>query len=80
MLLVAAGLEAYWSPSPHIPREIKMFVGGLLWLLVIGWLSLAGSERLERVTSGFRKSAIVAAEASASASERSRDTQTEPAA
>jgi len=41
MLGVAALIEAFWSPAP-IPRDIKYAVGTLLWLVVAGYLSLAG--------------------------------------
>lgn len=45
MLLVAALIEAYWSPSPYISRDVKMVAGGLMWVLVAGWLGLSGSDR-----------------------------------
>jgi len=41
MLVVAALIEAYWSPLP-IPAEIKYSVGGLLWLTVAVYLGLSG--------------------------------------
>ncbi len=41
MLMVAAMIEAFWSPAP-IPAQIKYTAGGLLWLLVILYLTLAG--------------------------------------
>ncbi len=41
MLMVAAMIEAFWSPAP-IPSEYKYAAGGLLWILVILYLSLAG--------------------------------------
>lgn len=41
MLVVAAGIEGFWSPS-EVPRQIKFAVGGMLWLLVIAWLMFAG--------------------------------------
>lgn len=41
MLVVAAMIEAFWSPAP-IPNEVKYAAGGLLWLLVILYLMLAG--------------------------------------
>lgn len=82
MLMVAALIEAYWSPSPHISRDVKMVVGGLLWLLVIGWLGFAGSARLERLTAVFREADVIAADAPGSASDasHSRSPNAEPAA
>jgi len=41
MLVIAAAIEAYWSPS-RIPVTIKYVVGTILWGVVIGYLSLAG--------------------------------------
>jgi uncharacterized membrane protein SpoIIM required for sporulation len=41
MLMVAAMIEAFWSPAP-IADEIKYTAGGMLWLLVILYLTLAG--------------------------------------
>jgi uncharacterized membrane protein SpoIIM required for sporulation len=43
MLLVAAGIEAWFSPLP-IPHPVKYFVGTLLWLAVIVWLTFGGRE------------------------------------
>ena len=82
MLMVAALIEAYWSPSPHVPRDIKMIVGGLLWLLVIGWLGLAGSGRLVGLSAVFHGSEVVAADSAnaASARDHSGDEKTEPTA
>lgn len=44
MLMVAALIEAFWSPSP-IPAIIKYCVGGCLWLLVAMYLGLSGVRR-----------------------------------
>lgn len=41
MLLIAAGLEGFWSPS-GAPPSIKFAVGGVLWFAVIGYLSFCG--------------------------------------
>jgi uncharacterized membrane protein SpoIIM required for sporulation len=41
MLVIAAGVEAFWSPR-LLPRALKLSVGGVLWALVVLWLSLAG--------------------------------------
>ncbi len=44
MLGVAALIEGYFSPMA-IPHVIKYVVGTALWVLVIGWLVLAGRGR-----------------------------------
>lgn len=41
MLLLAAGLEAFWSASPA-PAGVKYAVGGALWLLVVIYFARAG--------------------------------------
>jgi uncharacterized membrane protein SpoIIM required for sporulation len=41
MLLIAAGIEAFWSPSP-VPSNVKLSVAGALWLLVIAYFVFAG--------------------------------------
>ncbi|RPI84346.1 MAG: stage II sporulation protein M, partial [Planctomycetaceae bacterium] len=41
MLLVAALIEAFWSPT-DIPDAVKFVVGGLLWILVFVYLLTAG--------------------------------------
>lgn len=41
MLLLAAGLEAFWSASA-LPSQIKYLVGGALWLLVLAYFLFAG--------------------------------------
>jgi len=41
MLLVAAGIEAFWSPR-LLPARVKFGVGAMLWALVALWLGLAG--------------------------------------
>lgn len=46
MLLVAAFIEAFWSSS-GFPSNIKYVVAGLLWILVISYLSLAGRKIYE---------------------------------
>jgi len=42
MLMVAALIEAFWSPSPVIPNVVKYTGGALLWVAVIVYLSTAG--------------------------------------
>ena len=41
MLLVAAFIEGFWSPSPVLPR-VKWAVAGGLYVLVLGYLVFAG--------------------------------------
>jgi uncharacterized membrane protein SpoIIM required for sporulation len=41
MLLIAAGLEAFWSPR-RLPPNLKYGVGASLWLLVATWFGVAG--------------------------------------
>lgn len=44
MLMIAALIEAFWSPSP-IPAQVKYGVGAGLWCLVVMYLGLSGSRR-----------------------------------
>lgn len=44
MLVIAALIEAFWSPAP-IPAVWKYSVGSMLWLLVAVYLSIAGRQR-----------------------------------
>lgn len=44
MLVIAALIEGFWSPSP-IPAMFKYSAGGVLWLLVFLYLGLAGRGR-----------------------------------
>jgi uncharacterized membrane protein SpoIIM required for sporulation len=44
-LLIAAFIEAYWSSKTSIAPLVKYVVGALLWILVIGYLALAGRTR-----------------------------------
>jgi len=44
MLLLAAGVEGFWSPS-SAPRELKWAMGGVLMLAVVGFLAFAGRGR-----------------------------------
>lgn len=43
MLLIAAGIEAWFSPLP-IPHSVKYVVGSMLWVLVFVWLAFGGQE------------------------------------
>jgi uncharacterized membrane protein SpoIIM required for sporulation len=44
MLVIAALIEAFWSPAP-IPAMWKYSVGSALWMLVAVYLTLAGRQR-----------------------------------
>lgn len=44
MLVVAAMIEGFWSPSA-IPANIKYVVGTILWLMVAIYLAFAGRDR-----------------------------------
>lgn len=44
MLVIAAGIEAYWSPLKLEP-VLKYAVGGILWLLVAAYFCFAGRAR-----------------------------------
>ena len=44
MLLVAAVIEGFWSPS-GAPAILKFIVGTGFWMLVIVWLSMSGRGR-----------------------------------
>ncbi|MDF1742077.1 MAG: stage II sporulation protein M [Gimesia sp.] len=50
MLVVAAFIEAFWSPS-DIPNLVKYVVGSGLWLLVFLYLGLAGLQSDSRLVS-----------------------------
>lgn len=45
LLVVAAFLEAFWSPSPWFPAEVKYAVGTGLWIMVAAYFLLAGRRR-----------------------------------
>ena len=45
MLLVAAGIEAFWSPRTSVPPPVKYGVGALGWLLVLAYFAFVGRER-----------------------------------
>ncbi len=42
MLLVAAVIEAFWSPRTGVPREVKFAVAAGLWAVVALWLTRGG--------------------------------------
>ncbi|MDB4614376.1 stage II sporulation protein M [bacterium] len=45
MLVVAAVIEGFWSPS-GAPPALKFFIGTGFWVLVITWLTISGRGRL----------------------------------
>ncbi|HEX2223308.1 MAG TPA: stage II sporulation protein M [Thermoanaerobaculia bacterium] len=42
MLVIAAFVEAFWSPSALVPDAVKYSVGGFFWLLVLAYLLVLG--------------------------------------
>jgi len=42
MLLVAAGIEAFWSSARWIAPAVKYGVAAVCWLAVLGYLTLQG--------------------------------------
>lgn len=42
MLLIAAAVEAFWSPNEWFSNATKYWTGSVLWLLVIVYLAFAG--------------------------------------
>ena len=47
MTLLAAFVEAFWSPLPTLPVSLKYAVGGALWLLLLAYFLFAGRGRSE---------------------------------
>jgi uncharacterized membrane protein SpoIIM required for sporulation len=47
MLLIAAGIEAFWSPRTFPPPEVKYAVGVILWLLLLLYFAFAGRGRAD---------------------------------
>ncbi len=45
MLVIAAGIEAFWSSAPWIAPAIKYAIAGMCWLGVLGYLTLQGRPR-----------------------------------
>ncbi|QKS29465.1 stage II sporulation protein M [Accumulibacter sp.] len=45
LTLLAAFIEAFWSPRPDIPLASKVAVGGALWVLTWAYLLFAGRVR-----------------------------------
>jgi uncharacterized membrane protein SpoIIM required for sporulation len=50
MLLMAAGIEAFWSGS-SVPSSVKRAVGAALWTIVLGYLLLVGRRKSSRGSS-----------------------------
>lgn len=48
LLVVAAVVEAFWSPARWVPHEVKYAVGAVCWVLVLAWLMLQGRPRSKR--------------------------------
>jgi uncharacterized membrane protein SpoIIM required for sporulation len=42
MLLIAAGIEAFWSPAAWIPLPMRYGVAAVCWIAVISYLTLQG--------------------------------------
>lgn len=42
MLLIAAGIEAFWSSASAVPHAVKYAVAACCWAAVIGYLTLQG--------------------------------------
>jgi hypothetical protein len=45
MLVLAAAIEAFWSPRTEIPPRVKYAVGGVLWLVTLAYFALMGRTR-----------------------------------
>jgi uncharacterized membrane protein SpoIIM required for sporulation len=45
MLVLAAGIEAFWSPRTEVPAEVKYGVGIAMWLLTGAYFCLMGRRR-----------------------------------
>ena len=45
MLLIAAGIEAFWSPRTFLPPIAKYAAGGVMWVIVIVYFAFAGRDR-----------------------------------
>ena len=51
MFLIAAFIEAFWSPWPFPPSIIKYLVGCVLWILVLAYFFFAGRNEISRFAS-----------------------------
>jgi len=45
MLVLAAAIEAFWSPRTEIPPSVKYTVGGVLWLVTLAYFGFMGRAR-----------------------------------
>jgi uncharacterized membrane protein SpoIIM required for sporulation len=45
MLVLAAGIEAFWSPRTEIPPPVKYAVGGIFWLVTLSYFTFMGRSR-----------------------------------
>jgi uncharacterized membrane protein SpoIIM required for sporulation len=45
MLLIAAGIEAFWSPHTFLPPPVKYVIGIALWLFLLLYFVFAGRGR-----------------------------------
>ncbi|MCY3541860.1 MAG: stage II sporulation protein M [Gammaproteobacteria bacterium] len=49
MFILAAFIEAFWSPLSLPPPIVKYVVGGILWILVISYFLFAGRNEISRL-------------------------------
>jgi len=49
MFILAAFIEAFWSPL-NLPDIFKYFVGGVLWVLVFSYFFFAGRDEISRLS------------------------------
>ncbi len=47
LLALAAFVEAFWSPLTGFPPAVKYAVGGVLWLVLLGYFVFAGRARAD---------------------------------
>ncbi|MBL4819060.1 MAG: stage II sporulation protein M [Deltaproteobacteria bacterium] len=52
LLLIAAFVEAFWSSTHMVSANTKYWVGGIFWILVIGYLTLLGRRKRLGLTKG----------------------------
>jgi uncharacterized membrane protein SpoIIM required for sporulation len=45
LLVIAAGIEAFWSSAPWLPPAVKFGVAAVCWLAVVGYLTRQGQRR-----------------------------------
>lgn len=62
MLVIAAFIEAFWSPSADIPSSVKYIVGSGLWLIVFIYLGFAGLQSNSQLKPVGNKRQDIAAE------------------